>query len=209
MRSLAGEEGTCPLVMEARLGERTRGPQRGERAGKRGQRKPPAEELQQAARDRHDEPSVNVCVAPKLCGRRVDVTLERHRRPVIERMRARCRRLDPLHTDADALERKRRARERMERRADVVAEAGQCQLRCSATAADYVRGFVHDVGIAWLSLGIAGLIFRVMQLWATQGLLTGIAWATKIITDPFHDIALYRRAPLQLLRRANRAQENL
>jgi hypothetical protein len=67
-----------------------------------------------------------------------------------------------------------------------------------------LRGFAHDVGIAWLSLGIAGLAFRVLQLWAEQGLLTGLAWAAKILTDPFHDIALYRNAPLQLLRRGRR-----
>jgi hypothetical protein len=69
-------------------------------------------------------------------------------------------------------------------------------------AADF-RGFLHDLGIAWLSLGVAGLVFRVLQLWATQDLLTGLAWSAKILTDPFHDIALYRRAPLQLLRRGN------
>jgi hypothetical protein len=79
----------------------------------------------------------------------------------------------------------------------------------SIQPADGFRGFVHDVGIAWLSLGVAGLVFRVMQLWATQGLITGVAWATKIVTDPFHDIALYRRAPIQLLRRLVPAHENL
>ncbi|MEP6502692.1 MAG: hypothetical protein ABJD97_05150, partial [Betaproteobacteria bacterium] len=63
-----------------------------------------------------------------------------------------------------------------------------------------VRGFLHDVGIAWLSLGVAGLIFRVGQLWITQGAITGLAWGTKIVTDPFHDIVLYRRAPGKLLR---------
>jgi len=67
-------------------------------------------------------------------------------------------------------------------------------------AAD-MHGFVHDVGIAWLSLGVAGLLFRVTQLWFTQGLVTGLAWGTKIVTDPFHDILLYRKAPAQLLRR--------
>jgi hypothetical protein len=64
-----------------------------------------------------------------------------------------------------------------------------------------LRGFLHDLGIAWLSLGVAGLVFRVAQLWLTQGFVTGLAWMTKIITDPFHDIALYRNAPLQLVRR--------
>jgi len=61
-------------------------------------------------------------------------------------------------------------------------------------------GYLHDVGIAWLSLGIAGLCFRVLQLWVTQDLMTGIAWMTKILTDPFHDIVLYHNAPLRLLR---------
>jgi hypothetical protein len=29
---------------------------------------------------------------------------------------------------------------------------------------------------------------------------TGLVWMTKIITDPFHDIYLCHKAPLQLLR---------
>ena len=29
---------------------------------------------------------------------------------------------------------------------------------------------------------------------------TGLVWATKILTDPFHDIKLYHKAPLDLLR---------
>ena len=29
---------------------------------------------------------------------------------------------------------------------------------------------------------------------------TGLVWATKILTDPFHDIKLYYKAPLYLLR---------
>jgi hypothetical protein len=29
---------------------------------------------------------------------------------------------------------------------------------------------------------------------------TGLVWATKILTDPFHDAWLYWRAPLALLR---------
>lgn len=61
-------------------------------------------------------------------------------------------------------------------------------------------GYLHDVGIAWLALGVAGLVFRVLQLWQQQGLMTGLVWLTKILTDPFHDIALYHRAPLHLLR---------
>ena len=59
---------------------------------------------------------------------------------------------------------------------------------------------IHDVGLAWLALGVAGMIFRIAQLWASQGALVGIAWGAKILTDPFHDIVLYHRAPLALLR---------
>ena len=62
------------------------------------------------------------------------------------------------------------------------------------------NGYVHDVGIAWLALGIAGLMFRVGQLWIQQDLTTGLAWMIKILTDPFHDIKLYHKAPLHLLR---------
>jgi hypothetical protein len=61
-------------------------------------------------------------------------------------------------------------------------------------------GFVHDVGIAWLSLGIAGLLFRVLQLALTQNPRTALAWGLKILSDPFHDIWLYRGAPRALLR---------
>jgi hypothetical protein len=60
--------------------------------------------------------------------------------------------------------------------------------------------YVHDVGIGWLALGVAGLLVRVLQLWMKADLMTGLVWMTKILTDPFHDIKLYHRAPLHLLR---------
>jgi hypothetical protein len=60
--------------------------------------------------------------------------------------------------------------------------------------------FVEDVGLAWLALGVAGLLFRVLQLWVQKDLMTGLVWALKIVTDPFHDIMLYYKAPLALLR---------
>ena len=60
--------------------------------------------------------------------------------------------------------------------------------------------YLHDVGIGWLALGVTGLLFRVAQLWAQQSLVTGLVWAMKILTDPFHDILLYYRAPVYLLR---------
>ncbi|HOX68146.1 MAG TPA: hypothetical protein PKV56_09800 [Burkholderiaceae bacterium] len=66
--------------------------------------------------------------------------------------------------------------------------------------AESFNGYVHDVGIGWLALGVAGLFVRVLQLWMKADLMTGLVWMTKILTDPFHDIKLYHRAPLHLLR---------
>ena len=61
-------------------------------------------------------------------------------------------------------------------------------------------GLVHDVGIAWLALGILGLGLRAGQLAIEQNLQTGLVWMAKILTDPFHDIWLYHKAPAALLR---------
>jgi hypothetical protein len=52
----------------------------------------------------------------------------------------------------------------------------------------------------WLVLGLGALLFRTVQLFVQQNVLTGLVWFTKILTDPFHDIKLYCRAPLYLLR---------
>jgi hypothetical protein len=66
--------------------------------------------------------------------------------------------------------------------------------------ASTIHGYLHDVGIAWLALGAAGLLVRVLQLALTQSPRTALAWLLKILSDPFHDIWLYHRAPLALLR---------
>lgn len=61
-------------------------------------------------------------------------------------------------------------------------------------------GFARRVGAAWLVLGIAGVLFRMLQLFFIQGVQAGVVWVTKIVTDPFHDIMLYHKAPLALLK---------
>ena len=60
--------------------------------------------------------------------------------------------------------------------------------------------FLRHVCQVWLALGLGALLFRVVQLCLQQSVLTGVVWATKILTDPFHDVKLYCRAPLYLLR---------
>lgn len=62
------------------------------------------------------------------------------------------------------------------------------------------RGFAHNVGLLWFMVGVAGLVLRMLQLFVTQGVIAGLAWVTKILTDPFHDIKLYHKAPWHLLR---------
>jgi len=65
-----------------------------------------------------------------------------------------------------------------------------------ATAAQ----FLTNLALVWLAIAIGGLLFRTIQLFFVKNILSGLAWMTKIITDPFHDIMLYHRAPLYLLR---------
>ena len=60
--------------------------------------------------------------------------------------------------------------------------------------------FVRHVGQLWLFLAAAGLIFRTVQLFFIRDVQTGLVWMTKILTDPFHDIKLYYKAPVYLLR---------
>ena len=60
--------------------------------------------------------------------------------------------------------------------------------------------FVHRVGLVWLVLGVAGLLFRTVHLFFLRDVQTGLVWLTKILTDPFHDVMLYYRAPFYLLR---------
>jgi len=61
-------------------------------------------------------------------------------------------------------------------------------------------GFIRHVGLMWLALGGAGLLFRTVQLFFVRDVPTGLIWATKIITDPFNDFKQYRHAPVRLLK---------
>ena len=69
-------------------------------------------------------------------------------------------------------------------------------LRPAADAA----GFWHNMGLVWLGIGAAGLLFRTLHLFWLQDVRTGLVWFTKILSDPLHDVKLYYRAPLYLLK---------
>ena len=60
--------------------------------------------------------------------------------------------------------------------------------------------WVRQVGASWLILGFGGLLFRTIHLFFLKDVQTGLVWMTKIITDPFHDIILYHKAPLYLMK---------
>lgn len=59
--------------------------------------------------------------------------------------------------------------------------------------------FVRHTAKTWLVLGLAGLVFRTVQLFFIRDVQTGLVWAAKILTDPFHDIKLYYKSPFYLL----------
>lgn len=56
------------------------------------------------------------------------------------------------------------------------------------------------VGLIWLAIGVGGLLFRTVHLFFIRDVQTGLVWMTKILTDPFHDLALYYKSPFHLLR---------
>lgn len=60
--------------------------------------------------------------------------------------------------------------------------------------------FLRHVGAVWLVVGIGGGLFRMVQLFVTRGVFTGLVWAFKVLTDPFHNIQIYWKSPLALLR---------
>ncbi len=60
--------------------------------------------------------------------------------------------------------------------------------------------FLSHVAMIWLAVGVGGLLFRTIQLFFIADVRSGLAWMTKIVTDPFHDISIYYVAPLHLLR---------
>jgi len=58
----------------------------------------------------------------------------------------------------------------------------------------------NRIGWGWLWLGVAGVVFRMIQLIIKDSVRTAITWCIKIITDPFHDVIIYRKSPLYLMK---------
>jgi hypothetical protein len=56
------------------------------------------------------------------------------------------------------------------------------------------------IGWGWLWLGLAAVVFRMIQLTAIQSRRVALVWCIKILTDPFHDAVIYRKSPIYLLK---------
>ena len=59
---------------------------------------------------------------------------------------------------------------------------------------------IDRIGWGWLWLGLAAVVFRMIQLTAIQSRRVALVWCIKILTDPFHDAVIYRNSPIYLLR---------
>jgi len=61
-------------------------------------------------------------------------------------------------------------------------------------------GFIENMAILWLIIGAGALVFRTVHLFFIMGVQSGLVWFTKILTDPFHDIKIYHKAPYYMLK---------
>jgi hypothetical protein len=68
------------------------------------------------------------------------------------------------------------------------------------SAQEVARGLLYNTSVIWLIVGIGAVIFRTVQLFFIKGVQPGLVWATKILTDPFHDIKIYHKAPYYIVK---------
>jgi hypothetical protein len=68
------------------------------------------------------------------------------------------------------------------------------------TPAADINGFVSNTALVWLFIGLGAVLFRTVHLFKLMGVQSGLVWMTKILTDPFHDIKIYQKAPYHILK---------
>jgi hypothetical protein len=59
---------------------------------------------------------------------------------------------------------------------------------------------IHNTAIVWLFIGAGAVIFRTVHLFFILGVQSGLVWFSKILTDPFHDVLIYYKAPYYIVR---------
>lgn len=60
--------------------------------------------------------------------------------------------------------------------------------------------FLENLSMVWIAIGVGAVLVRTIHLIFLKDLTNALAWMTKILTDPFHDIKLYHRAPMYVWR---------
>jgi hypothetical protein len=63
-----------------------------------------------------------------------------------------------------------------------------------------LRSFAYNVSVVWLAIGVGALLVRTIHLFFLYDVQTGLVWLTKILTDPFHDVLLYHKSPMYVVR---------
>jgi hypothetical protein len=58
----------------------------------------------------------------------------------------------------------------------------------------------RNIALIWLVLAAGAVLIRTVHLFFLRDVQTGLVWCTKILTDPFHDVILYGKSPLYVLR---------
>lgn len=68
------------------------------------------------------------------------------------------------------------------------------------TPATTFAGFINNMAIIWLYVGLGAILFRTVHLFKLMGVQSGLVWMSKIITDPFHDIKIYHKSPYYIMK---------
>ena len=58
---------------------------------------------------------------------------------------------------------------------------------------------MRDIPLALVPRGPGRIVFRAVHVFFLWDVQTGLVWLLKIVTDPFHDVVLYHKAPLKLM----------
>jgi hypothetical protein len=60
------------------------------------------------------------------------------------------------------------------------------------TAHTDIISLINNIALMWLVIGLGAIVFRTIHLFKLMGIQSGLVWFTKILTDPLHDIKIYR-----------------
>ncbi len=63
-----------------------------------------------------------------------------------------------------------------------------------------IMGYIYNLSVLWLVIGAGAVVFRTVHLFFLMGVQSGLVWFSKILTDPFHDIKIYHKAPYYMLK---------